>query len=215
MKRREFVTLLGGAAAWPLAAHAQQQATMPVIGLLFTTSQDNNQHRLRAFQRGLKESGYVEGENVAIANRSADGQYDRLPALAAELVRQRVGVICATGEASASAAKAATTTIPVVFLVAADPVNLGLVVSIARESGLAWSWIQKERSISAQRRQSDRADPKYRRYLRLSRCPLLTLSGHRQVHRTCPLSRVKRTWRLHCEMSANDLGGLMRMTERR
>ena len=108
---------------------------MPVIGLLFITSQDNNQHRLRAFQRGLKESGYVEGENVAIANRSADGQYDRLPTLAAELVRQRVDVICAMGEASASAAKAATTTIPVVFFVAADPVNLGLVASIARPEG--------------------------------------------------------------------------------
>jgi putative ABC transport system substrate-binding protein len=108
---------------------------MSVIGFLFTTSPDANQDRLRAFQRGLRESGYVEGENVAIAYRSAEGQYDRLPALATDLVRRQVGVICAGGEASASAAKAATTTIPIVFLVGADPVNLGLVTSIARPDG--------------------------------------------------------------------------------
>jgi putative ABC transport system substrate-binding protein len=108
---------------------------MPVIGLLFTSSPDTNRDRLRGFQGGLKESGYIEGENVALASRSAEGQYDRLPALAADLVRRQVAVICAGGEHSASAAKAATTTIPVVFLVGADPVDLGLVANIARPDG--------------------------------------------------------------------------------
>src|SRR5262252_7783027 len=132
VRRREFITLVGGAAVgWPLAAGAQQP-TMPVIGFLFSSSPDTNPDRLRGFQRGLKETGYIEGENVAIVNRPAESQYDRLPALAAELVRRQVAVICAGGDASALAAKAATATISVVFLVASDPVNLGLVANIAR-----------------------------------------------------------------------------------
>ena len=132
MRRRDFIKVIAGsAAAWPLAAGAQQP-TMPVIGLLFSSSPDTNPDRLRGFQRGLKEAGYIEGENVAIATYSAESQYDRPPVLAAELVRRQVAVICAGGEASALAAKAATATIPIVFLVASDPVNLGLVANIAR-----------------------------------------------------------------------------------
>ena len=150
MRRREFIAGLGSAAAWPLAARAQQ-ATLPVVGFVNPGSADAGADNIAAFRKGLGETGYVEGQNVTVEYHWLEGQYDRLPALMADLVRRRVDVIATPAQAEAIAAKVATTTIPIVFGVGEDPVKLGLVANLARPGGNATGFNFFNQEVDAKR----------------------------------------------------------------
>src|SRR5499426_3529024 len=154
MKRRDFITLLGGGAtvAWPLAARAQR-LSVPVIGFLDATTAADTIYRVSAFRDGLKEAGFIDGHNVAIEFRWAENQYDRLPALVDDLVRRQVTVIVSTSTPAVLTARTATTTIPIVFFVAVDPVQLGLVTSLSRPGGNLTGVVTLNVEVAAKRLQ--------------------------------------------------------------